>query len=494
MNAKDVISHIHADMDKKYRLQDITECHAAILKDWMRNDAFLPDQDVDVLRLKYDDAYMGDYEHGFHDLCFRQDMFIRYIEQAANGEEDVYFSINSFWNTKRTEANIRHLNAFVIDYDYYKIAEYADLSAAEMYQQHIRPSLVIDPTFVIDSGRGLYCIFCIDHAPYACTGLYKAIYSKLVESQERFGADPKAMLTTQVIRVPGSINSRSGRTVAVLEAKDQRYTLSELAHQFLPYTRQQVRDYKREKAKAAFGQAKKAAAGKRKANRYQSELAELESDLIALISMRNDVGITVGYREVLLYLYWERTAKTKMEEESITKKILWLNSLFTMPLTEKEALSRCRPAQNYRFVTGREKMVRKLGVSEEEQRRLKYLVTRKRRNSLRQAKSRKKACVQRRGRTSAQEVRYKRRCALLKGLSQGLNLQDLAESLGVTKKTLRNDCKYIHDHHAEFAAVIRSVNKSLTHAMNMLGIVETHSDSIENEHLRCQQYEYFIRR
>lgn len=494
MNAKDVISHIHADMDKKYRLQDITECHAAILKDWMRNDAFLPDQDVDVLRLKYDDAYMGDYEHGFHDLCFRQDMFIRYIEQAANGEEDVYFSINSFWNTKRTEANIRHLNAFVIDYDYYKIAEYADLSAAEMYQQHIRPSLVIDPTFVIDSGRGLYCIFCIDHAPYACTGLYKAIYSKLVESQERFGADPKAMLTTQVIRVPGSINSRSGRTVAVLEAKDQRYTLSELAHQFLPYTRQQVRDYKREKAKAAFGQAKKAAAGKRKANRYQSELAELESDLIALISMRNDVGITVGYREVLLYLYWERAAKTKMEEESITKKILWLNSLFTMPLTEKEALSRCRPAQNYRFVTGREKMVRKLGVSEEEQRRLKYLVTRKRRNSLRQAKSRKIACVQRRGRTSAQEVRYKRRCALLKGLSQGLNLQDLAESLGVTKKTLRNDCKYIHDHHAEFAAVIRSVNKSLTHAMNMLGIVETHSDSIENEHLRCQQYEYFIRR
>lgn len=494
MNAKDVISYIHADMDKKYRLQDITECHAAILKDWMRNDAFLPDQDVDVLRLKYDDAYMGDYEHGFHDLCFRQDMFIRYIEQAANGEEDVYFSINSFWNTKRTEANIRHLNAFVIDYDYYKIAEYADLSAAEMYQQHIRPSLVIDPTFVIDSGRGLYCIFCIDHAPYACTGLYKAIYSKLVESQERFGADPKAMLTTQVIRVPGSINSRSGRTVAVLEAKDQRYTLSELAHQFLPYTRQQVRDYKREKAKAAFGQAKKAAAGKRKANRYQSELAELESDLIALISMRNDVGITVGYREVLLYLYWERAAKTKMEEESITKKILWLNSLFTMPLTEKEALSRCRPAQNYRFVTGREKMVRKLGVSEEEQRRLKYLVTRKRRNSLRQAKSRKKACVQRRGRTIAQEVRYKRRCALLKGLSQGLNLQDLAESLGVTKKTLRNDCKYIHDHHAEFAAVIRSVNKSLTHAMNMLGIVETHSDSIENEHLRCQQYEYFIRR
>lgn len=494
MNAKDVISYIHADMDKKYRLQDTTECHAAILKDWMRNDAFLPDQDVDVLRLKYDDAYMGDYEHGFHDLCFRQDMFIRYIEQAANGEEDVYFSINSFWNTKRTEANIRHLNAFVIDYDYYKIAEYADLSAAEMYQQHIRPSLVTDPTFVIDSGRGLYCIFCIDHAPYACTGLYKAIYSKLVESQERFGADPKAMLTTQVIRVPGSINSRSGRTVAVLEAKDQRYTLSELAHQFLPYTRQQVRDYKREKAKAAFGQAKKAAAGKRKANRYQSELAELESDLIALISMRNDVGITVGYREVLLYLYWERAAKTKMEEESITKKILWLNSLFTMPLTEKEALSRCRPAQNYRFVTGREKMVRKLGVSEEEQRRLKYLVTRKRRNSLRQAKSRKKACVQRRGRTSAQEVRYKRRCALLKGLSQGLNLQDLAESLGVTKKTLRNDCKYIHDHHAEFAAVIRSVNKSLTHAMNMLGIVETHSDSIENEHLRCQQYKYFIRR
>ncbi|WP_067555705.1 hypothetical protein [Faecalibaculum rodentium] len=494
MNAKDVISYIHADMDKKYRLQDTTECHAAILKDWMRNDAFLPDQDVDVLRLKYDDAYMGDYEHGFHDLCFRQDMFIRYIEQAANGEEDVYFSINSFWNTKRTEANIRHLNAFVIDYDYYKIAEYADLSAAEMYQQHIRPSLVIDPTFVIDSGRGLYCIFCIDHAPYACTGLYKAIYSKLVESQERFGADPKAMLTTQVIRVPGSINSRSGRTVAVLEAKDQRYTLSELAHQFLPYTRQQVRDYKREKAKAAFGQAKKAAAGKRKANRYQSELAELESDLIALISMRNDVGITVGYREVLLYLYWERAAKTKMEEESITKKILWLNSLFTMPLTEKEALSRCRPAQNYRFLTAREKMVRKLGVTDEEQGKLKFLVNRTLRDSLRQAKSRKKARIKHKGRTAAQEARYNRRCALLKGLDQGLDLQALSQSLGVTKKTLRNDCKYILSHHAEFAAVIKAIKQTLRYTIKTLRTEETHSDYTDKEYPKCQQFDYFIRR
>jgi len=179
-----------------------------------------------------------------------------------------------------------------------------------------------------------------------------------------------------------------------------------------------VRDYKRERAKAAFGQAKKAAAGKRKANRYQSELAELESDLIALISMRNDVGITVGYREVLLYLYWERAAKTKMEEESITKKILWLNSLFTMPLTEKEALSRCRPAQNYRFLTAREKMVRKLGVTDEEQGKLKFLVNRTLRDSLRQAKSRKKARIKHKGRTAAQEARYNRRCALLKGLDQ----------------------------------------------------------------------------
>ncbi|WP_276930866.1 hypothetical protein [Faecalibaculum rodentium] len=494
MNAHDVISYIHTDMKRTYRAQDTDECHGAILKDWMRNDAFLPDQDVDVLRLKYDDAYMGDYENGFHDLCFKQDLFFRYIEQAGQGEEDVYFSINSFWNTKRTEANIRHLNAFVIDYDYYKISEYADLAPAEMYQQHIKPSLVIDPTFVIDSGRGLYCIFCIDHAPYTCSGLYKAIYSKLVESQERFGADPKAMLTTQVIRVPGSINSRSGRTVAVLEAKDQRYQLSELADKFLPYTRQQVREYKQKKAKAVFGLTKKAAAGKRKANRYQSDLAELEADLIALISMRNDAGITDGYREVLLYLYWERAAKTKMDDETIGKKILWLNSLFTIPLPEKEALSRCRPAQNYRCVTAREKMIRKLGITAEEQCNLKFLVNWKRRNSLRQAKSRKKACVQHRGRTNAQEARYSRRCALIKGLGQGLNLQALAESLGVTKKTLRNDCKYILSHHAEFAAVIRSIKKSLRHAMNMLGIAETHSDSAEKCYSVSQQLDYFIRR
>ena len=452
MKAREIVSYIHPDMNKTYGDNEVI-CHGSILKDWSRNDAFLPAHyhELGAMRIEYDDEIKG-----FHDLTFTENRFKQYIDKAeADAEEDVYFSINSFWNRKRAEKNIRHLNAFAVDYDFYRIKKYKDLTAEEMYERYIKPSLPISPTFVINSGRGLYCIFCIDHAPYQCTEIYKAIYHHIVVSQKQFGADAKVSLSTQVIRVPGSLNSKTGRIVTMIEHTDCRYKIPELAKIFLPYTKEEVAEYKNKK-KTKLEDIKRK---NKKGERAKSNLRSLKTDLIKLIEIRNEQGINSGYREMLLYLYWERAQKTKLDEQAISKNILELNSLFIMPLSKKEALTRCRPAQEYKYVTSISKMIKKLDISEDEQKHLFYLVDTKRSASIRQKKCRKKGKIM--GRSEAEQARHKRREMVIKGLTQGKSASVLASELCVVKKTIIADCKYIQSHMHEFAKLIDEIKKSL---------------------------------
>lgn len=452
MKAKDVVAYIHQNMNLSFRPEDSVVCHASILKDWSKNDSFLAAHfsELGALRVKYDDNIKG-----FHDLTFSEDRFMQYIEKAEiDEEEDVYFSINSFWTIKRTENDIRHLNAFVLDYDFYKKDEYKDLSPEEMYRNNIQSSLPIKPTFVINSGRGLYCIFCIEHTPYQCTEVYKSIYRYMVASQVQFGADAKASLSTQVIRVPGSINSRSGQTVKLIEHNDIRFRISELADIFLPYSRAEVQEYKRKKL-----QNKSPKQISKKGIRLKSNFTSFENDLIKLIELRNSADIKSGYREVLLYLYWERAQKIEMEETAIHKKISWLNSLFVMPLCKEEILKRCRPARAYQYVTGRKKIIAKLEITEEEQKHLSFLVGVKRSAQLRQKKCRGKDKFM--GRTKAAHARYERRKSILVGFSQGKKVKEMADELGVVKKTIIADCEYIQKRIQEFIDLITSLQRGL---------------------------------
>ena len=265
MSGQTLMQLLYAEMDKTYREDDPYRCQGTILARW------------DGVNLS--------------DRSFDSSSFFQAIEEC-NGKEDRFFSINSFYCGKRTTENIRHLNGFVIDYDFYKIDRYSDLSAEEMYEI-IHPTLLIEPTAVIDSGRGLYCIFAIHHCSYHMTDLYRQIYKNLLSEQEKFGADPRATLVTQVVRVPGSINSRSGRKVRVLMENNTRYSLTDLADRLLPYSKEEAAKYKESQAKKL---------SKSRAQKNCRHFFNLEKDFKKLISLRNQAGITDGYREQLLYL------------------------------------------------------------------------------------------------------------------------------------------------------------------------------------------------
>lgn len=80
-----------------------------------------------------------------------------------------------------------HLNAFALDFDYYKIDKYKGLSAQEMYEKYIKSKLSLGPTAVVDSGRGLYVIYTFKHSCKKVIALYQSIYKSFLKNFEKYG-------------------------------------------------------------------------------------------------------------------------------------------------------------------------------------------------------------------------------------------------------------------------------------------------------------------
>ena len=124
-----------------------SSCFISILRNWS--------DEMDSMQLKY--AYEMDID--INDRFYTLDKFIKKVGKLIENEvEETYFSINSFWTKRKSSNDIRHLNAFVMDYDFYKIDQYKKLTPEQMYKQHIKKTLPFQPTYVVDSGRGLYVI------------------------------------------------------------------------------------------------------------------------------------------------------------------------------------------------------------------------------------------------------------------------------------------------------------------------------------------------
>ena len=414
MSGQNLMHFLHPEMDRTFRDGDPYRCHAAILAKW------------DGQNLS--------------DRLFGQNEFFDALKECE-GISDCYFSINSFYCEKRTTANIRHLNAFIIDYDYYKISDFKDISPENMYEL-IKPTLPVEPTAVIDSGRGLYCIFALDHCSYHMTELYRHVYKNLISNQIQFGADPKATLVTQVIRIPGSINSRSGKSVRVIEANENRYKLPDLAKMLLPFTQEESKKYNEKKRRSVV----------KKATSRSS--FSLEKDFKSLISMRNEAGISDGYREQLLYLYWEALLWSDYSEKAIQKRVLIMNDLFSCPLDQNQLLKQCKPTRKYEHRSSYQTIIRKLGITEDEMRKLIVLVSDRERKR-RSAKSRRRTV---RGRTHKKEALKQRREGVLKNLGK-LKISEIADLFGVSKKTILRDLEYITQHLAQFQQCLQRIWK-----------------------------------
>lgn len=155
-------------------------------------------------------------------------------------EVNAYMSMNplKYKNGKinRDKSHISSLKWLYVDLDYYK-SEYAYMTKSQMLHFLKDDYLGIKvpyPTVIIDSGRGIYLLWLINEHVYAAPR-WEKMQRYLYDQLKDLGADPQVTTdSARVFRKIGSINSKTGLTVNVLEYNDNRYCLSNLIRTFMP--------------------------------------------------------------------------------------------------------------------------------------------------------------------------------------------------------------------------------------------------------------------
>lgn len=444
MNLK-LIKKIHNDAGAKSNI--------AITRDWMDE---LPE-------LKYMDQH-------FFDRMYDIETFLQEVKLLVNNEvEDSYFSINSFRRSEKQSSRVWHLNAFVLDFDYYKIKKYKGLSATEMYEIHIRDKLPLDPTALIDSGRGLYVIYSFKHACKAMVSTYKSIYKTFCKKFKEYGMDPNAMNVTQIIRIPGTLNSKSLRYVEVLEYHDTNYELKDFFHLFT-FSREEVNDYKLNQKKKDDKPLELDADRLQKRFQFREEqTAQIILDLKKLIQLRNETAHYDGYRELLIYIVRKRM---RWKGSSLQDELLMaheMNDYFKVPLSVVEIEQNCTPYGITRCCSIH-KIIEKLQITQEEQASMKIIKSKTLKDG---ARNKKKRIIKLLNLTAKQKEVLERRTKVAKLKNDGKRNAKIAMILTINKSTVTRDLQYIQTHGHKFIKRLKDAINELKINLNDISLIRT---------------------
>ncbi|CEP45199.1 putative replication protein [[Clostridium] sordellii] len=262
--------------------------------------------------------------------------------------QDLYVSLNSFYVPKRKIACVRQINCFGIDIDYYKIPKYKNKTCSEMINIMRADGMFSDlePSFYEDSGQGLYIFYLIYDIPKQCIKTWNKTEKKLLEKFEKYGADKNAKDLARVLRLAGSINSKTGKRARLILPKQEpvRYKLREITDIILPtlpYTKEEWLKLKKERKK------KKAEYKKQWEERVNkisyifnphSLNYKRMNDIQKLIELRaNSID---GIRNTAFHLYSLFAFYTygTTEHEKVWNNLKDLNNSLTEPLQEQELL------------------------------------------------------------------------------------------------------------------------------------------------------------
>lgn len=168
--------------------------------------------------------------------------------------KDLYLTINSFFIPQRKANYVRQINAFWVDLDYYKVDKYKNKSFHQMIEIMRADGMFkdLEPSFYVDSGNGLYIFYLIEDVPKQSKKLWSKIENKIIEKFLPYGADGGAKDIPRFLRIPGSVNSKTGRRARLILPMEEplRYQLNQVRDIILPtlpYSREEWIKLKKER-------------------------------------------------------------------------------------------------------------------------------------------------------------------------------------------------------------------------------------------------------
>lgn len=353
--------------------------------------------------------------------------------------ENVYITPNTFYKPYRRIECIKELNCLFIDLDYYKTGKTRAQVLMDLEKNYFNQE-VPTPNYVIDSGRGMYLIWLINAVPSMALPLWKAIQEHFCRVLKDFGADRQALDATRILRVPGSINSKSNTRVSILDEYNYVYDLREIQNEYLP----ELKPHEKKK-----GRPKKVDFIFRERSLYFGRI----QDIIKLCELRE--GDLKGHRELILFLYRYYLCSFTEDVQKALEDVLELNNGFRQPLMEREAIratrsaERCYLDKNKEYKYKNDTLIELLEITEEEQRYMTIIISKEefnRRKRIRDKKYQQKKYQEQlkaQGKLSKKAEISQRRDKIKDLLAQGRSQKEIYTSMKISKRTCINDVKFL---------------------------------------------------
>lgn len=250
------------------------------------------------------------------------------IIPAIDPRLNSYITQSEFTQPNRRIVNLWRLGVVWLDMDTYKTPWGAERSL----DAQTRDLLWIladkgypEPSLIMSSGRGLYVKWFHEGLPRMALPRWNAVMRQITLEMAGWGSDAAAKDASRVLRIAGTVNSKSGEVARVLHITPDeqglpvRYDFNLLSEHFLPLTREQssekrmgaiVRhnaylekqaDYQEQRTTRGFGQGHKIYPNLRPFSGQQLAWDRVE-DLRRLVDLRKASGAGIeGYREIMLF-------------------------------------------------------------------------------------------------------------------------------------------------------------------------------------------------
>ncbi|WP_459697959.1 hypothetical protein [Acidisoma sp. C75] len=175
-----------------------------------------------------------------------------FVLRHARTNVDTYMSQGLFDAPCRRALHLAWLTHAYVDLDIYKVGAGALNVGAQAIaiRQFCRDEGIPPPSIIVFSGRGLYLKWLWSHPiPRPAAGRALAVNRALVRRLAEWGADPQAVDVSRVLRVVGTVNTKSGEPARLLWQQERNgeiltYDFDAFANEVLPYSLSEIRQFR----------------------------------------------------------------------------------------------------------------------------------------------------------------------------------------------------------------------------------------------------------
>ncbi|WP_416199110.1 MAG: Replication protein [Sporanaerobacter sp.] len=349
---------------------------------------------------------------GYIASCYKEDERLKQkfykIDEFDCETENAFFSVNTFYTKWRNVKCVSEYTCLFSDIDFYNTG----LTAQQilwLLEEDVFGKIIPYPTWLVSSGNGFYYILKFsknikvrteDKINFDLKRKWETCMKFIYDTLKDYGADKGAMDSARVLRIDGTYNTKNNKhkKVEIIENYGNTiYDLDEFIELWLPDKYIQ-KDKPKTLLKAEYT-VEKIQVAKDNGKRYGKSLKKLNlermRDIMRLINMRN--GDCTGTRNYMLLLYTYHTLQSNEGNlEQALQDTVRLNNSFKEPekISQVNAIVRtahkaylewlsggkvlvngkwCRKGYNYTNAN----LIEILCITEEEQRKLKTIKSKK---------------------------------------------------------------------------------------------------------------------